>query len=452
MHAEPHTITELARALRTGALTAVVATDRCLEMIVARNSSLNAFISVFAEEARAQARQADAELLAGRDRGPLHGVPISIKDLFDVAGTATTAASRVRAGHVARIDAPVVRALRDAGAVLVGKTNLHEFALGTTNEDSAFGPAHHPLDLNRSPGGSSGGSAASVLAGMAYGSIGTDTGGSVRIPGALCGLVGLKPTMGEISTEGVVPLSSTLDHVGPLCRSVADVHIVYDALRGAAPPPAAVARDARRVRLGILRDYFTASLEGEVATAFDHACTRLSDAGVELRNVAVPHAGDIAPIYVHIVLTEGAAYHAATLERQPDAYTPNVRLRLEAGRYILGEDYIRALRGRAILRHEVDQALTDCDGLLLPTVPIVAPKLGTETIRFAGVDEPIRNVMVRLTQLFNITGHPALTVPSGATAARLPIGAQIVGRWGATSALLETAAALEPYLGPGVSR
>ena len=229
-----HTIVQLARAIESRRVTAEAATTQCLDAIADRNQSLNAFITVFADEALAAARQADAEIAAGRYRGPLHGVPISLKDLFDVAGVATTAASRVRANHVATSDATVVKRLRAAGAIFVGKNNLHEFALGTTNEDSAFGPARHPQDPNRSPGGSSGGSAAAVLAGMAYASIGTDTGGSVRIPAAACGLVGLKPALGEIPTDGVVPLSSTLDHVGPICRSAGDARMLHDVLRGQA--------------------------------------------------------------------------------------------------------------------------------------------------------------------------------------------------------------------------
>src|SRR5688572_29617886 len=219
MHAEPQTIAQLARALRARELTAEAVTERCLQTIADRDPSLNAFIAVLADQARAQARQADREIAAGRWRGPLHGVPISLKDLLDLQGARTTAGSRVRDAHVATHDAPVVGRLREAGAVFIGKTNLHEFAFGTTNEDSAFGPVRHPLDPSRSPGGSSGGSAASVLAGMAYASIGTDTGGSIRIPSAACGLVGLKPTFGEIPTEGIIPLSETLDHVGPICRS-----------------------------------------------------------------------------------------------------------------------------------------------------------------------------------------------------------------------------------------
>jgi aspartyl-tRNA(Asn)/glutamyl-tRNA(Gln) amidotransferase subunit A len=228
MHAEPRTIAELARALRARDITAEAVTGGCLQRIADLNPAINAFITVLADDALGQARAADASIAAGRPPGPLHGIPISIKDLFDVAGTPTTAASNVRAGHVAGRDATAVARLRDAGAILIGKTNLHEFALGPTGEDSAYGPTRHPLDPTRLAGGSSGGSAASVASGMAFASVGTDTGGSVRIPAAACGLVGLKPAIGEIPTDGVVPLSPTLDHVGPLCRSVGDAALLYD--------------------------------------------------------------------------------------------------------------------------------------------------------------------------------------------------------------------------------
>ena len=447
MSAEPRTIAKLARALRTRELTAETVTDRCLSAIAERNPSLNAFITVSADAAREQARRTDAEIEAGRYRGPLHGVPISLKDLIDLSGTATSAASRVRQGHMAVADATVVTRLREAGAVLIGKTNLHEFALGTTNEDSAFGAARHPLDISRSPGGSSGGSAVSVLADMAYASIGTDTGGSVRIPSAACGLVGLKPAIGEIPTDGVVPLSGTLDHVGPICRSVEDAEILYDVLRGATPAPGRQAPAVRGLRLGVLRDYFMALLDPEVATSFDRACASLREAGVELHDVAVAHAGDIASIYLHIVLSEAAAYHARTLESRGDDYTVNVRLRLEMGRYILAEDYVRALHGRDVLMHEVDEALTGCHGLLLPALPIPAPTIGVAMVRIDGSDESVRNVTLRLTQLFNLTGHPAISVPCGGTSEGLPVGAQIVGHRNRTTALLDAARAVEPCLG-----
>ena len=458
MPAEPHTIAELARALAAREVTAERVTERCLEAIAERNPSLNAFITVLADEAREQARRADADIAAGRSRGPLHGVPISLKDLIDLAGTPTTAASRVRQGHLAVADAPAVARLREAGAVFIGKTNLHEFALGTTSEDSAFGPARHPLDLTRSPGGSSGGSAASVVANMAFASIGTDTGGSIRIRVASCGLVVLNPSLGEIPTGGVIPLSPTLDHVGPICRSVEDAQILYDVLRGAPSsrqvrqaPASTSPHAARGLRIGLLREYFMALLDADVASGFEGACARVRDAGVRLQDVAIAHTGDIAAIYAHIALSEAAAYHAVTLDRRGEDYTPNVRLRLEMGRYILAEDYVRALRGRDVLIHEVDGALTGCDGLLLPSLPIPAPRIGVPTVRIGGSDEPVRNVMLRLTQLFNLTGHPTITVPCGSTPEVLRVGRQIVGPRGSTGALLRVARTLEPCLEPGVS-
>ena len=447
MAAEPRTIAELAPALYSRELTSEAITDRCLTAIAERNPSLNAFITVLADAAHEQALRADAEMDAGRYRGPLHGVPVSLKDLIDLSGTTTSAASRVRRGHMATGDATIAARLREAGAIIVGKTNLHEFAFGTTNEDSAFGAARHPLDPSRSPGGSSGGSAVSVLADMAYASVGTDTGGSVRIPSAACGLVGLKPTVGEIPTDGVVPLSGTLDHVGPICRSVEDAGILYDVLRGAAPTLRQRAPEPRGLRLGVLRDYFMAPLDPEVATSFERACARLQGAGVELHDVTVAHADDIVPVYLHIVLSEAAAYHARTLESRADDYTANVRLRLELGRYILAEDYVRALRGRDVLMHEVDAALTGCDGLLLPALPIPAPAIGATTVRIDGSDEPVRNVMLRLTQLFNLTGHPAIAIPCGSTSEGLPVGAQIVGHRHGTTAMLDAARAVEPCLG-----
>ena len=452
MPTEARTIAELASVLETRELTATRLTDECLDAITEKNPSINAFITVLGDTARAQAREADAEIAAGRYRGPLHGIPISIKDIIDVAGVPTTAASRVRANHVAATDSTVVRRLRAAGAILIGKNNLHEFALGTTNEDSAFGPGRHPLDVTRSPGGSSGGSAAAVAAGMAYASIGTDTGGSIRRPSAVCGLVGLKPALGEVPTDGVVPLSSTLDHVGPICRSVGDARILYDVLRGEPIRPVGSLRSPRGIRLGVLRGYFMKVLDPEVASSFESACTRLQDAGVELRDATIPHADDIAAIYVHIMLPEGAVYHAATLERCPDDYTTNVRLRLEMGRYILAEDYVRAQRGRDVLQREVDEALAGCDGLFLPTLPLPAPRLGVDNVQIGGAEYPVRNVMLRLTQPFNLTGHAAMTIPCGKTVEGLPIGAQIVGARDGSAALLDVAEALEPYLGPGVSR
>jgi aspartyl-tRNA(Asn)/glutamyl-tRNA(Gln) amidotransferase subunit A len=441
------TIEEFGRRLRAREITSEEVTEQCLSRIDADNPRLNAFILVMADEARRQAREADRELAGGHDRGPLHGVPLSVKDLFDIRGTATTAASHVRDGHVAGHDAPSMMHLRQAGAVFVGKTNLHEFAFGTTNEDSAYGPARNPHDPSRSPGGSSGGSAASVAAGMALATIGTDTGGSIRIPAAACGIVGLKPSAGEISIDGVVPLSRTLDHVGPLAQTVADAGLVYHALRGdpAAATPAPMPMNS--LRLAVPRAYFCERLDTDVRARFDEAVERLRAAGARVVDIDILHAVDIGPVYLHIVLSDAAAYHAATLEARPEKYTPNVRLRLEMGRYILAEDYVRALRMRDMLRREVDAALAQHDALILPTLPIPAPHIGATTVQVGDTSEPVRNVMLRLTQLFNVTGHPAISIPCGVAQGGLPCGAQLVGCRQQTDALLRVAVACEKHIG-----
>jgi len=442
------TVEEFGRRWRAREVSAAEITDACLRQIDAENPRLNAFILVMADEARRQARDADRELAAGHDRGPLHGVPLSIKDLLDLRGTPTTAASRVREGHVAERDAPAIAHLRQAGAIVVGKTNLHEFALGTTSEDSAFGPARNPHDPARSPGGSSGGSAASIVAGMALASIGSDTGGSIRIPASACGTVGLKPTYGEISTDLVVPLSRTLDHVGPLARSVADACVLYHALKGNPVPRPLAPAPVSGLRLAVPRPYFCDLLDDDVRSRFEQALEQLRAAGARVRETAIHHANDIAPIYLHICLADAAAYHATMLDAKPDRYTTPVRLRLEMGRHILAEDYVRALNGRELLRREVDAALVDHDALVLPTLPIPAPPLGASTMEVGAEkkSESVRNLMLRLTQLFNLTGHPAISLPCGRTSAGLPCGLQLVGARMHTDALLRAALACESHL------
>ena len=439
-------IEEFARRLRARETTVAQATEDALQRATAEQSRLNAFILIMTEQARQQARELDHELALGRERGPLHGVPITIKDILDIKGTPTTAASRVRDGHVAERDCPAVAHLRQAGAVFIGKTNLHEFAFGTTNEDSAFGPARNPFDPARSPGGSSGGSAAALGAGIGLATIGTDTGGSIRIPAAACGLVGLKPTIGEVSTEGVVPLSRTMDHVGPLTRSVADACLVFHALLGdpAATPPPPVPLTG--LRLAIPRKYFCDLLDDGVRGEFEASLERLRKAGAHVDDIEIHHATDIAPVYLNLVLADGASYHAATLESMPEKYAPAVRLRLEMGRYILAEDYVRALAGREVLTREVDAALGQHDALVLPTLPIPAPILGEPMVEIAGKNEPVRNVMLRLTQLFDVTGHPAIAIPMGMTTAGLPTSLQLVGGRQQTDALLRVALACEKHI------
>jgi aspartyl-tRNA(Asn)/glutamyl-tRNA(Gln) amidotransferase subunit A len=440
------TITELAPLVRAGAVSPVDLVRGCLDRIEARRD-LNAFITVVADDALRAAEEAARDIAAGRYRGPLHGIPISLKDLIDYAGTPTTSGSNVP-HRVPRVDAPVARRLREAGAIVVGKTNLHEFAFGTTSEDSAFGPVRHPLDPSRSPGGSSGGAAVALVEGMCYGSVGTDTGGSIRIPSAACGTVGLKPTAGELTCEGIVPLSTTLDHVGPMARTVADATLLFAAMGGEAGPPR---EGPAPVRIGVLERGFCDRLHPDVRRAFESARARLADAGHDLQPAAVAHAAWTADVYLHIVLPEASWYHAPMLDACPADYSPAVRLRLEMGRYVLAEDYLRAMRMRDRLTDDVDIALEGRDVLMLPTLPIPAPPLGAASVEVDGSREPVRSVMLRLTQLFDITGHPAIALPAGRDRDGFPVSVQLVGRRGGTAALLSVAAALEAQIaeGPG---
>jgi len=439
------TITEVTARLARGEVTSQKLTEQCLAKIQELNPKLNAFITVTGDEALAQAREADREIAAGRRIGPLHGIPISLKDLIDQKGIATTAGSLVRKDHMATEDAVVTQRLREAGAVFVGKTNLHEFAFGTTSEDSGFGPVRNPHDRSRSPGGSSGGSAAAVATGMSLGTVGTDTGGSIRIPAAACGIVGLKPEWGHISASGVVPLSRQLDHVGPLGASVADAWLLYNAMQPHSGQigDALDAMPVKGMRLGKLSGYFFDRLDADVERSVLETIDRLQKRGAKVVDVSVPHAGDMAAIYLHLVFGDAAEYHARTLAARPEDYTTPVRLRLEMARYVLAEDYIRAVRGKAIIAREVDRALGGVDALVLPALAVPAPPLGAVTMPVKGGPDQVRTLMLRCSQPFNLSGHPALSLPCGRTRDGLPIGLQLVGHKGRTPALVQAALAAE---------
>ena len=437
------TLREAAARLERREISSLELTRGCLDRIAAKNDDLRAFITITGEQALAEAARADAEIAAGKYRGPLHGIPISVKDLVDVAGTPTTSGSNVpprRPTH----DAPVVANLRRAGAVIVGKTNLHEFAFGTTSDESAFGAVRNPFDTSRSAGGSSGGAAVALVERMCYGSVGTDTGGSIRIPAAACGVVGLKPTSGEISAEGVVPLSTSLDHVGPLALDVSDTALLYYAmLDGETSADGIPAPAGESLWLGVLEPYFLDKLDDDVARLFREACEAFAAAGHSIATVSVAHADRTADVYLHIVLPEASWYHAPLLEAHAGGYSPGVRLRLEMGRYVLAEDYLRAMHARAVLRKAVDRALEGLDALLLPALAIGAPPIGAATVMIGGNAEPVRATMLRLTQLFNITGHPAIAIPCGRGSDGLPRGLQLVGHRGGTDRLLDVARTLE---------
>ena len=437
------TIADAAARLRDGRTTAVELVERCLDAIARRDGELNAFITVTADDARAAAARADRERAAGLPLGPLHGIPVSVKDLLDLRGLPTTAASRARAGHRAAADAPVLATLRRAGAIFLGKCNLHEFAFGTTGADSAFGPTRNPHAPGHVAGGSSGGSAVSVAAGMALASVGTDTGGSIRIPAAACGVVGLKPTFGELACDGVVPLAPTLDHVGPLGLTVDDVAAVYRALAGHAAAPTGDGGLPATIRLGLPRRYFLDLVDPAVRAAFEAAVDRLRAGGAEPATVDIPHAPEIARTYRHTQLREAYAAHAATLDARGGDYSPAVRRRLELGRSVTPADYALAQALRATLRGEVDAALAGRHALVLPTLPIPAPRLGAEEVAVGDRTCDVRSATLRLTQLFNLTGHPAVSIPCGTTPDGLPCALQLVGRRNATGRLLRLASRCE---------
>ncbi len=339
-------IVDVAPLVQSGALSPVALVQACLAAIDAR-PELNAFITRLDAQALADAERAEQEIRAGRYRGPLHGIPISVKDLIHVAGVKTTSGS-AQPAIAATSDAPAIARLKAAGAIIIGKTNLHEFAFGTTSEESAFGPVRNPHDASRSAGGSSGGAAAALATGMCFGALGTDTGGSIRIPSAACGTVGLKATSGEIACDGVVPLSTSLDHLGPMARSVADVALLFDVLTGRparqhAPVPATAERAGLRRSRG--RTSATGSIPGSGRRSSGRA-RRSPRRGMPIRDLSVEHAAWTPDVYLHIVLPEASRYHARFLERSPALYSPGVRVRLEMGRYLLAEDYVRAMHLR----------------------------------------------------------------------------------------------------------
>lgn len=441
------TIATASARLRAGQTTSLELVEASLAAISAHGGRTNAFIRLHTESARTAAGIADAELRANRDRGPLHGIPISLKDLIDEAGVPTTAASQALDDRIPETDAPLVARLRKAGAIVIGRTNLHEFALGTTSEDSGFGPVRNPFDESRVAGGSSGGSGAAVATGMGLASIGTDTGGSIRIPAAACGVVGLKPSLGDVPTDGVVPLSTTLDHAGPLALTVQDAGWLWQimSLRSTSRVAAVQPRGLRLMRLA---GYFDAPIEPAVRTAFAAAIERLTDAGVILGTGDVTGTDAIGPAYADIALAEAAHWHAPYLDVRRERYQPVVHARIAHGRTIAAVSYLEARDVCVRMREQVSRLLDTCDALVLPTLPVVAPLLGQSDIQ---VDPalsgslPVRAVMLKHTQLFNLTGHPAITIPLAAES--LPAGLQLVGRLGQTEQLLSVAAACERVLG-----
>lgn len=453
-------IEEIGRLLRKRKLSPVEVTKLMLARIERLNPKLNAYLTVTDELALAQAKKAESELYAPRgrkghrDRGPLHGIPISLKDNIYTKDVRTTAGSKILRDFVPQRDAVVVSQLKEAGAVILGKTNLHEFAYGVTTNNPHFGPTHNPWDLSHIPGGSSGGSAAAVAAGLCYGSIGTDTGGSIRIPAALCGIVGLKPTFGRVSVADVVPLSPRLDCVGPLARSAADAALLLDPIfvRGEKEARLQIAARTespllRGLRIGVPKDFFLKIVSMEVECAFESALRLLRKLGATLKEASIPLLQETEDAGNQIAWAEATHYHqhAGWFPGRAADYGEDVRTRLELGAKVTATKYLQALEQREafIGGFHAEMADAKLDALVVPTTPIPAPAIGEETTAVCGTNHPTRALLLRNNRPANLGGLPALSVPCGLTPDGLPVGLQLIGCVTDEALLLRIAHAFE---------
>jgi len=427
------TISDLGQLFRRREISPVEITQDYLARIEKGNPALNAFVTVMAESALADARAAETEIARGEWRGPLHGIPVALKDLIDTAGVRTTAASALYKDRVPTEDAEVVRRLRQAGAVIVGKNNLHECAYGGSSLVSYFGDTHNPWDVGRITGGSSGGSAAAVVAGMACAAIGTDTAGSIREPAALCGCVGLKPTYGRVPSRGVIPLSLSLDHVGPLTATVADAAIVLQSIAGydatdittsevpVAGYISAATEGAKSLRVGVPRAYFFEDLDAEVASALDHALRGIETLVAQVREVELN-----VPMDRTLQVAESYAYHAENVAKNPELYQAETLRRIRAGEKVSAAEYIQRRRELDEARRGIRKIFAGVDVLVTPTIPMAAPAIADlranpEALR------PAELKLLRNTRPFNVWGLPAISLPCGFTQGGMPIGLQIAG-------------------------
>jgi aspartyl-tRNA(Asn)/glutamyl-tRNA(Gln) amidotransferase subunit A len=441
------TIREAADLIREKKVSPVELTKACLARIDTANPTLNCFITVTADAALQQARDAEAEIMRGKRRGPLHGIPIALKDLFDTAGVKTTAGSGVFKDRVPIEDAEVVRRLKAAGAVLLGKTNMQEFAFGGTSLISYFGAVRNPWNLGYIAGGSSGGSAAALAADLCYGALGSDTAGSVRLPASHCGIVGLKPTYGLVSIRGVIPLSWSLDHVGPMARTVADTALLLQVIAGYDEQDTASAKmtvpdysqgleaKTSSLRIGVPRDFFFADLDPEIAAAMKEALSVLEKLTAGLKDVAL-RADKMESLRDVVRAAEAYAYHREYIAKTPELYQPLILKRIEAGARITTPEYIQGRRELAEIRRKAEKWIEGVDLLVTPTLPITT----------AAVSDPHADDIlptVRNTSPFDVNGWPAISVPCGFTSKGLPMGLQIIGHNGGEATVFQLAHAYE---------
>jgi aspartyl-tRNA(Asn)/glutamyl-tRNA(Gln) amidotransferase subunit A len=448
------TASQASALLRRNATSSVELTQACLARIEKYNPTLNAFITVIGEQALAAANEMDAERRRGNWRGRLHGIPVALKDLIDTAGVRTTAASALFKDRVPSEDAEVVRRLKSAGAIVLGKTNLHEFAYGGTSAVSYFGPVHNPWALDRIPGGSSGGSAAAIAANLCFCALGTDTAGSVRIPASYCGVVGFKPTYGRVSNRGVVPESWTLDHIGPMSRSVEDAALMLAVIAGYderdpttvnRPVPdysRALRMQTSRLRLGVPRRPFFDGLDPEIATAVDAAIGLLRRLTASVEEIALsPTVVPLDQLFTDVRSVEAYTYHSQWVSELPEKYQPTTRQRIvENAANVSPSAYARSRRALDVARREIKTTFATLDLLITPTMALLPAKISDNVDAQSGVNYPLG---IRNTAPFDVLGLPAISVPCGFTISGLPIGLQICGAPFAESTVLAMAYAYE---------
>jgi aspartyl-tRNA(Asn)/glutamyl-tRNA(Gln) amidotransferase subunit A len=433
------TITELSGLYESGEVSPVQVVQEILRRIERLDPALNSFVTVTDERALERAEQAETEIRDGRKRGPLHGIPYAAKDLLDTRGILTTIGSKIMADNVPRLDAAVVEKLDQAGAILVGKTGLHEWAYGITSTNPHFGAVRNPWDPDRIPGGSSGGSASALAAGLCAFSLGSDTGGSIRIPAALCGIVGLKPTFGRISRRGAFPLGHTLDTLGPFGLCVQDTALAYAAMAGYDPRDPASSKEPVGVpsvegacrlegtAIGVPAKFYFEGLVPDVDNAVCAALRVLEELGAELREVEVPDIELANSLHRLILLAEATSVHRLRLGRRREDFGEDVRLLLDQGRFVLATDYLDAQRARREFCRSFETALRGIDALVAPAIPIPTARVGELEIEVDGTLENVRLATTRNIRALNLTGLPVLSVPCGFHRDGMPIGLQIVG-------------------------
>ena len=434
------TMEELSALLGKKKISPVELTRLYLSRIELLNPKLNAFLTVASESALAEARVAERELVRGRRRGSLHGIPIALKDNIYTRNLRTTMGSLILRDFVPSEDATVVRKLRRAGAIVLGKTNLHEFAYGVTSENPHYGPVRNPWKTDRISGGSSGGSAVAVAAGLCAAAIGSDTGGSIRVPSALCGIVGFKPTFGRVSVHGVFPLAASFDHVGPIARTAMDAALILDCMAGQDPlDPTSVARrekdfrpslKKKRVRLGRPKEHFWVNMDPEVRRITETAVANFVKSGAEIKDISLPTVSAGVDAANLIAAVEASQLHerAGYFPARAGEYGADVRGRLEQGSKVRAVDYVNAQEAMRRAREEVEAALQAVDAIVIPTAAIAAPPIGSERVRVGDLEMPLRSALVDLNRMGNFTGLPAISVPCGLTRDGLPVAVQFVGR------------------------